>query len=170
MIVTSILLNCSYAQNGRLKAGIGFNYITNQFEAPHLYDYGAGSLHVSYAFARTKNLKLSLEANGSLRNKQNTEEKKFGFTAQLPLIAQYDLSSWNIAAGAGPAYLKQTYKAFTEERVSEYYAGFIIGAGFTGKRSSFFRPEYNLRLTWLKHMQNEKLDAGVLSFIIFLKD
>lgn len=168
-----ILLNISSFSQGKFKAGLGYNIITNDFEQQRLEAYTAPSLHFSYTFLRKSKFSMALETATSFKSdEEDVYNSKFGFTSSLPLMFQLDLRKINVYVGTGPAYFKQRVKAREyNELVSEYYINSMIGVGIPLKQilGDFIYLELNPRITYLKSFKGERLDAGMLSLAVFLR-
>lgn len=160
---------------GRLKVGGGVSYVTNDFkQKEHLNNYFAPSANINYTFLRKAGFGLALESATTFKASatQNDEERSLGFTSSLPIIASYNLKKTGLYAGGGPAYIKQTEKTkLYNERVSDYFLNTIAGVSFKGPSilGDLVYFEYNVRISYFKNLRNSTGDAGILSFIVFLK-
>ena len=74
--------------------------------------------------------------------------------------------------GAGPAYHAQHTKVYGDSHsISGAYVHYTGGIGIKGKPilSGLLYPEYTLRISYFSSFKSRELDAGMLSFIIFLR-
>ena len=87
IVVLAFLVSSKLAAQGRLKGGLGVNYISNEYEQPHLYDYFGPSLNLSYTFFRKPLFGLAIENATSLRlsGVASDANYKSGFTTSFPL-------------------------------------------------------------------------------------
>lgn len=170
-VVAAISTNL-HAQ-GRFKAGLGINYVSNTYEQPHLYDYFAPSFNAHYTIVKASKFGLGIETATSLRLSGQSDEAdyKTGFTSSLPVIASLNLPKISIYAGSGPAYVRQTIREYNvDERASGYYLNNLVGVGFKGKGlGDALSSEYNIRLSYLSRLSKPAFDGGMISFIVFLR-
>lgn len=173
ILVFTFLIIYNVSAQSRFKAGLGFNYISNTYDKPHLYDYFALSGNLSYSLIQSKRFELAIENATSLRLSGTPSDQvyKSGFTMSFPLLARLKLNNINFYTGTGPAYVRQTSRDISfNERESGYFLNTIIGTGFRRKQllPGSIIPEYNIRLSYLKSISPSVPDGGIISFIVFL--
>lgn len=171
-IVFFYLLAQNASAQGRFKGGLGYNFISNNFDDQNLSDYFAPSLHLSYALVRSPQFSFGVESGTALRARQTAERERIIFLSALPVVAQFDWRKIGLHAGAGPAYLVQKDKT---SQHSSSYSGFslqsLAGVSFKAKPiiENLLYPEFQVRLSFLKNLKDKDQGAGALSVIAFLR-
>jgi hypothetical protein len=156
----------------KVKAGVGINYISNNFPEEHLNDYLAFSFNLSYTLFRHQNFSVAVESATSLRKKEENDQTSVGVTSLLPVTLQYQLKKTLIYAGSGPAYLKQKESSYQyNQKVSGAYLNFTAGVGLSSKPFllDVIYPEYNIRFSFLKSFSGNQENAGMISLILYLR-
>jgi hypothetical protein len=172
LLLISIVLVKNISAQGKFKAGAGVSYISNTFEAPHLYDYFAPSVNLSYSLIQKQRFGLAVESATTIRSTTNEDGRQQGFTSSLPLVASINFNKKSLFVGSGPAYVKQTTATNRYyEKGSGYFLNTMAGASFSGKPiiANFLYPEYNIRISYLRSLQKPAFDGATISLIIFLR-
>jgi hypothetical protein len=166
------ILQTQSLSQGKWKAGIGLNYISNNLDEEYLDSYLAPSFNLGYTFLRKSKFSMGVELDNALKLKQDEISSRVGFTTSLPLMVNLDSKKLNYHLGAGPAYHIQHSKVYgTSYSISGAYVNYTGGIGIKGKPilSGLLYPEYTLRISYFSSFKSRELDAGMLSFIIFLR-
>jgi hypothetical protein len=171
IFLTVFISTAGYSQ-GKFKAGLGFNYISNNYHFEFLDSYFAKSLHLSYAAFQQERFSLSLESASLLKAKEEDYARTTSFITSLPVNAQYEFRKIALHAGAGPAYLFQRVNYY-QQKVQTSGASLHMLVGIAWKGEPIFAdavyPEFTIRINYLKSFKGYPYDAGMISFIIFLR-
>ena len=162
----------SYGQ-GRLKFGIGYNFIANNYELEELQPYLAFSGHLSYRLYSQKKFSLNIETNSSYRLKYNdANDVKSGLVVGVPVTGHVQLNKITLYGGAGVAYLRQkTTIDNYAEKLSGYFVNYLTGVAWKGRAiiPEVLYPEYNIRISFYDDFRQTKHDAYAISLIVFLR-
>jgi hypothetical protein len=171
LFLTVFISTATYAQ-GKFKAGLGFNYVSNNYHFEFLDSYFAKSLHLSYAVFQKERFSLSLETANLLKAKEEDYARTTSFITSLPVNAQYEFRKIALHAGAGPAYLYQRVRyAQRTVQISGASLHLLIGIAWKGEPifADAVYPEFTIRINYLKDFKGYPYDAGMVSFIIFFR-
>jgi hypothetical protein len=171
-VAFSVMITSSTFSQGKFKAGVGFNFISNNLDNEYLDSYFAQSLHLSYAFYQEERFSMSVESSSSLKSTEGDYGRKTGFITSLPVTAQYAFRKIALHAGAGPAYLYQRTNYFQQKyQMSGSSLHLLTGIAWKGEPilADLLYPEFTVRLNYFKSFRGNEYDAGMISFIIFLR-
>ena len=168
----SLIIATSGFSQSKLKAGLGFNFISNNLDNEYLDSYFAQSLHLSYAFYRSERFSVAVESSSSLKSAEGDYGRKTGFITALPVTGQYEFRKVALHAGAGPAYLYQRTNYFQEKyQASGSSLHIVTGIAWKGQPilADVLYPEFTVRLNYFKSFRGAAYDAGMISFIVILR-
>ena len=153
----------------KFKLGIGGTLISNDGENPNFNAFIAPTTYLAYSFVRQQNLSVSVENTFSFRSTEDgfLHADRNGFAMALPVAIEYRLARLSIAAGAGPAYVKQRLVGegnSTIDRVGGLYGDINGGLGLSLKQSP--NASINLRFHYLKGLSNKQEDGAMLSLYL----